>query len=135
MCHTRNHGRKMIKFPQDLHKLKLRKFCTDMRKIYLYWQGRIYAHIFQIIWQCKKNFHKSTLGISKWLFFLFKYIVESSVDWFLRKQSEILWKCLNFTPIDYKFIKFLGSKNAAQKFKKGITCRTCTQWVPKISLK
>ena len=33
-----------------------------------------------ITWQCKKNFHKSTLGISKKLFFLFNYIVESSVN-------------------------------------------------------
>ena len=72
-----------------------------MQKIYPYWQGRIYMHIFQITWQCKQNFHKSNLGISKKLFFLFNYIVESSVNWFLRKQSKILWKCINFTPIDY----------------------------------
>ena len=23
------------------------------------------------------------------------------MDWFLQKQSEIFWKCINFTPIDY----------------------------------
>ena len=56
------------------------KFYTDMQKIYPYWQGRIYAHIFQIIWQYKKNFHKTVLGIDESLFFLFNYIVESSVD-------------------------------------------------------
>ena len=72
-----------------------------MRKFYPHWQGRIYAHIFQIIWQYKKNFHKTILGISKSLFFLFKYIVESSVDWILRKQSEIFRKCINFTSINY----------------------------------
>ena len=48
-----------------------------------------------------KNFHKTFLGISKSLFFLFNHIVESSVHWFLQKQSEIFWKCVNFTQLDY----------------------------------
>ena len=56
------------------------KFYTDMQKIYPFQQGRIYACIFQIIWQCKKNFHKTIRGISKSPFFLFNYILESSVD-------------------------------------------------------
>ena len=51
-----------------------------MQKIYPFRQGRIYACIFQIIWQCKKNFHKTIQGISKSPFFLFNYILESSVD-------------------------------------------------------
>ena len=51
-----------------------------MQKIYPYSQGKIYAHIFQIIWQYKKNFYKIILGIRKSLSFLFNYIVESSVD-------------------------------------------------------
>ena len=34
-----------------------------MRKIYPYRQGIIYAWIFQIIWQYKKNFHKAIEGI------------------------------------------------------------------------
>ena len=31
-------------------------------------------------------------------------------------------------------MKFLGSKNATRKSKKGIACRKCTQLVPKMSL-
>ena len=48
----------------------------------------IYAHIFQIIWEYKKNFQKTICGISKSLFFLFDYILKSSIN-FLPKQSEI----------------------------------------------
>ena len=46
-------------------------------------------------------FSQTIQGISKPLFLLFNYILESSVDWFLQKQSEIFWKCINFTPLDY----------------------------------
>ena len=35
---------------------------------------------FQIIWPYKKDFHKTIQGISKSLFFLFNYILESSLD-------------------------------------------------------
>ena len=78
---------------------------SDMQKIYPYWQGRIYACIFQFIWQCKKNFYKTIWGI-KSLLFLYNYILESFVDWFLWKQSEIFWKYINFTPLDYiRFFK------------------------------
>ena len=37
----------------------------------------------------------------KSLFFLFNYILESSVDWFLQKQSEIFCNCINLTPLDH----------------------------------
>ena len=60
-----------------------------MRKIWPYQLGRIYAYIFQIIWKYKKNFQKTIWGISKLQFFLFNYILKSSVDQFLPKKSEI----------------------------------------------
>ena len=102
LCVTRNYGRKMIKFSQDSHKLYCLHFTqTCVRKIYPYLQGSIRTHILQIIWQYKKNFHKTILEVSKSLFFSFSYTLESSVDWFLQKQSEIFWKCVNFTSIDY----------------------------------
>lgn len=41
------------------------KNFSDIQKIFPYWQGKICAYIFQIIWKCKRNFHKTFLGISK----------------------------------------------------------------------
>ena len=64
----------MIKFIQDSYKPELCKFYTGMLKICAYWQDRIYACIFQIIWQYKRNFHKTIQGISKSLLFLFNFI-------------------------------------------------------------
>ena len=80
-----------------------------MQKINPYQQDRIYACILQIIWQCKKNFHKTIQGISKSLFFMFNYIWESSVDCFLWKQSDIFWKCINLTPLDCILVHFTVS--------------------------
>ena len=51
-----------------------------MQKIYPYQHGIIYTYILQIIWEYKKNFHKTIQEISNSQFFLFNYILESSVD-------------------------------------------------------
>ena len=58
-----------------------------MQKIYPFWQGRIYTCIFQIIWKYKKKFCKTIWGISKSLFFLFDYIIESSVDYIILMKA------------------------------------------------
>ena len=58
-----------------------------MQKIYPFWQGRIYTCIFQIIWKYKKKFCKTIWGISKSLFFLFEYIIESSVDYIILMKA------------------------------------------------
>ena len=95
MCHTRNHGKKWW----SLNKIHANWNC-DMQKIYPQQQGRIYPSIFPIIWHYKKNFHKTIWGISKSLLFLLNNILESSMYWFLWKQSGIFWKSINFTPLD-----------------------------------
>ena len=89
---------KRIKVTQDSYKLQLRKFYTDMRKNYPYRQARIYACIFQIIWQYKKNFHKTIQRISKSLSFLFNHILESSVDCLFTKAIINFLKVSNFYP-------------------------------------
>ena len=93
-----------------------------MQKIYPYRQGIIYAWIFQIIWQYKKNFHKTIEEIIKSLFSLSNYILESSVDWFLRKQSEIFWKCVNFTLFGYNV--FILYRSLVISYKLSITVVT-----------
>ena len=49
-------------------------------KIYFCAIYKLDRHKASFIWQYKENFHKTITGISKSLFFLFHYILESSVD-------------------------------------------------------